>query len=91
MPDFDSIYLDTTFLRKSNWPELSKEFGELVLIAKNFRIELVIPELVEMEREEQWIRDLTDNRQKLDSTMRTRSQLLKAIALNVDAHSENQI
>ena len=61
MPEFDRLYLDTTTLRKSNWPHVSAELGFLFGLAKNFRIQVVIPEPAEAEREEQWIRDLPLN------------------------------
>ena len=81
MPEFDRLYLDTTTLRKSNWPHVSAELGFLFGLAKNFRIQVVIPEAAEAEREEQWIRDLLAASQKCVAAMTKRSDLLKAVGL----------
>jgi hypothetical protein len=67
VPDFKRLYLDTTVLRKSNWPHISAELSFLLESARNFEIEVFIPEVVELEREAQWLRDLTAASQKLDA------------------------
>ena len=81
MPEFDRLYLDTTILRKSNWPHVSAELGFLFGLAKNFRIQVVIPEAAEIEREEQWVRDLVAASQKYVAALTKRSDVLKAIGL----------
>jgi hypothetical protein len=69
VPEFDRLYLDTTVLRKSNWPHVSAELGFLLELAKNFKIQVVIPEAAEIEREEQWVRELVAASQKCDAAM----------------------
>ena len=81
MPEFDRLYLDTTVLRKSNWPHVSAELGFLLELAKNFKIQVVIPEAAEIEREEQWVRELVAASQKCDAAMTKRSDVLKAVGL----------
>jgi predicted nuclease with RNAse H fold len=67
VPDFKRLYLDTTVLRKSNWPHISAELSFLLESARNFGIEVFLPEVVEREREAQWFRDFTAASQKLDA------------------------
>jgi hypothetical protein len=83
VPEFDRLYLDTTILRKSNWPHVSAELGFLLELAKNFKIQVVIPEAAEIEREEQWVRDLVTASQKCDAAMTKRSDVLKAVGLTL--------
>jgi len=42
----------------------------------NFNIQVVIPEAAEIEREEQWLRDLTAASQSYASAVKKRSNLL---------------
>lgn len=83
MPEFDRLYLDTTVLRKSNWPHVSAELGFLLELAKNFQIQVVIPEAVEIEREEQWVRDVIAASQKCVAARTKRSNVLKAVGLTL--------
>jgi hypothetical protein len=83
MADFDRLYLDTSILRKSNWPHVSAELGFLLELAKNFKIQVVIPEVAEIEREEQWVRDLAAASQKCVAAMTKRAGVLKAVGLTL--------
>lgn len=89
MPDFERLYLDTTVLRKSNWPHISAELSFLLALARNFDIRVVIPEPAEIEREEQWIRDLTAASQKFASAASKRADVLKAIGLSTERSRED--
>jgi len=90
MPDFDRLYLDTTILRKSNWPHVSAELGFLLELARNFAIEILIPEPVEIEREEQWIRELGAASQKWEAATAKRSDVLKAVGGGLDEQRADQ-
>jgi hypothetical protein len=89
MPDFDRLYLDTTILRKSSWPHVSAELGFLLELARNFGIEVLIPEPVETEREEQWLRDLSAATQKYNTAISRRSDLLKVVGVGVNEQNED--
>jgi PIN domain len=89
LPDFDRIYLDTSILRKSNWPHVSTELRFLFELARNFAIDVVIPEPVEIEREEQWFRDLTAATQKCRSAHSRRADMLKVAGVGVDEPRED--
>ena len=83
VPDFDRLYLDTTVLRKTNWPRISVELATLLELARNFGIDVVIPEPVESEREEQWVRDFGEASQKYLTASKKRSLFLGAIGVDV--------
>jgi hypothetical protein len=80
VPDFTRLYLDTTILRRSNWPHVSAELTFLLELARNFAIEVFIPEAVEIEREAQWFRDLGSASQKLGAAADKLALSLEAVA-----------
>jgi hypothetical protein len=81
VPVFDRLYLDTTILRKSNWPHVSADLGFVLELATNFNIQVVIPEAAQIEREEQWVRDMAAASQKYVAAAAKRSDLLKAVGV----------
>jgi hypothetical protein len=66
-----SLYLETSTLRESEWPHVSPRLEQLFSVAKELRIQVVLPAPVASEREEQWLRDVEKEANDQDKAWRT--------------------
>lgn len=62
MLDFTAIYLDSQPLIAAGWPRLSSRLGSVVSLSQIHNIPVFIPEPVEIELEEHWLRDFQERR-----------------------------
>jgi len=63
--EFGRIYFDTEPLTQSQWPQVSTALGNVLALAGAFGVQLVVPQPVLEERQEQWVRNLDDKVQDL--------------------------
>jgi hypothetical protein len=75
--NFNRIYLDSNILIASNWPKLSAELENFFDLALLLDVKIVLPEALEIELEEHWIRNLVD---VIAITSRPISQLFRMAA-----------
>src|SRR5712691_5495300 len=74
-----AVYLETSAARAAGWPRVSASLERLALIARGLRAEVFLPELVEIELEERWLRDALDKAQALTSRVKEVERLLSGI------------
>ena len=60
-PSFNALYFDTNVLISFNWPTPSLRLENLFGLANWMKISLFLPEPVEKEAEEHWIREVRDS------------------------------
>jgi hypothetical protein len=58
MADFTRIYIDSNILIASNWPKLSAAVENFLDLALVLNVKVLLPEAVEVELEEHWLRNL---------------------------------
>lgn len=79
MPDFDYIVFDSQPLRESCWPTISQTLGGLFRLSGRFHLSLFIPEPVELELEEQWIRRLGDFSDNVTESLRKLNDMYRLV------------
>ena len=57
MLQFNRIYFDANPLIAAGWPRLSAELENILLLARIFQVALFLPQAVELELEEHWLRE----------------------------------
>ena len=70
MNRFDHVYLDTNILIASNWPKLSAALENLFELAQVLAVKVLVPEAVEAELEQHWIRNLDKKYNGIDRTIK---------------------
>lgn len=58
--DISGLYLDTSVLVASNWPALSVKLENMFILASWMKVSVFLPEPVEKETEEHWLRDVRE-------------------------------
>jgi len=79
---FKRIYLETSFLRQIGWPGPSQAIDRLVEMASVFKVTLLLPEPVEIELEENWIREIREARWKLQKQLAGFSRSISAVGMS---------
>lgn len=74
-----AIYLETSAARAAGWPRVSASLERLAVLARGLRAEIFLPELVEIELEEGWLRDAGDKTQALASRAKDLERQLSGI------------
>jgi len=70
MDRFDHVYLDTNILIASNWPKLSAALENLFELAQVLAVKVLVPEAVQAELEQHWIRNLDKKYNGIDRTIK---------------------
>jgi PIN domain-containing protein len=74
-----AIYLETSAARAAGWPHVSASIERLAVLARGLHAEVFLPELVEIELEEGWLRDAADKAQALASRVKELERQLSGI------------
>lgn len=69
MLQFNRIYFDANPLIAAEWPRLSAKLEEVLQLAQIFRVALLLPQAVELELEEHWLREFDKKHDEVVSRM----------------------
>lgn len=73
------IYLETSAIWAAGWPRLSVSIERFGQLARLLEAEVFVPELVEIELEERWLRDFTNKRQAVTSRVKEFERFLSEV------------
>ncbi len=84
-PQVSLIYLETSILRESEWPHVSVRLEQLLSLAKNLGVQVFLPEPVDCEREEQWLRDFSKSATEQKKVWLSIEQQLSNIGVQINS------
>jgi len=88
--DFNTLYLDTNVLTESNWPSLSVRLETLLSLALLCKVAVVIPEAVEKEAEDHWLRNIRNSVASLESAAGDFRRLSRGVGGSVEIRCEKE-
>ena len=74
-----AIYLETSAAWTAGWPRVSAIIERLGGVARGLRADVFLPEIVEVELEEGWLREFTDKTQAVTSRLKDCNRLLSGV------------
>ncbi len=86
---FSAIYFDTEPLRRSNWPDQSVILRNVFTVANRWGLDILIPEPVERQTEEQWLRNVRSRSTKLESAAKDMNRFISPVGTNARTEHEN--
>ena len=69
-PNFTSIYFDTNILVGHPWPRTSAALERILSLCKSLKVAVFIPQVVEIELENRWVRDYESSCDGVRSSLR---------------------
>lgn len=91
--EFNTLYLDTNVLTESNWPAVSSRLGNLLSLASLCKVAVLIPEPVEKEAEEHWLRQVRSSLASIEGAARDFHRLCRGIdgAIDITLETEEEL
>jgi hypothetical protein len=88
--DFDALYFDTNALISANWPAPTLRLENLLVLTGWMKVAVFLPEPVEREAEQHWLREVRDSAAGLTGSAENFRRMTRQVRGSVEFHTENE-
>jgi hypothetical protein len=88
--EFNALYLDTNVLIGANWPALALRLENLLVLTGWMKVSIFLPEPVEREAEQHWLREVRDSSAGLVGSVENFQRLTRRVKGIAEVRAENE-
>jgi hypothetical protein len=88
--DFNVLYLDTNILIGSSWPQIGLRLENLLILASWSKVSVFIPDPVEREAEEHWLRAVSEHASGLTGAAENFRRITRQVSGAVEVKCEGE-